>query len=372
MANNYLNQDENILIKVDDNNLIYIDPNSVVKDKKVQTRHTEPENMVVYVNLEADIIPRTMLAADGDQNKQGSVTSIAEGNINFMRNQSGKDFDTDWTEAFISKQETTAPVKDSSGVIKTDANGKPIMEGTGFFKQTDATAQSFGIESIYMTTKGYTVPTVTINFLDVRGKTLFESGPNSPYRAFFHIPWPIFYLTVKGYYGKAIRYRLHLTNFTSKYNESNGNFEITCTFIGSTYAFLADLPLAGALNAPFMFYIEKNVTTSTNNNTTTQKVTVSKSSKGYQLLDSIYAQYKNKGYLDKNFKTRTLREVITIAKSLNEILEKRIFKETANMKIFVGLDEFEKKVQDFENAINGWSAMHLSQQVTKIGNDEYQ
>ena len=96
MANNYLNQDENILIKVDDNNLIYIDPNSVVKDKKVQTRHTEPENMVVYVNLEADIIPRTMLAADGDQNKQGSVTSIAEGNINFMRNQSGKDFDTDW------------------------------------------------------------------------------------------------------------------------------------------------------------------------------------------------------------------------------------------------------------------------------------
>ena len=48
--------------------------------------------------------------------------------------------------------------------------------------------------------KGYNaIPQVTIHFVDVRGKTLFESPSNSPYKTFFHLPWPIFYLTIKLY-----------------------------------------------------------------------------------------------------------------------------------------------------------------------------
>ena len=36
MANNKINESENILIKVDQNNLIYVDPNSIVVDGNVQ------------------------------------------------------------------------------------------------------------------------------------------------------------------------------------------------------------------------------------------------------------------------------------------------------------------------------------------------
>lgn len=68
MGNSDLNETENILIKVDSNNLIYIDPNSVVnKDNQVESRSVRPENLVIYVNLEADIIPRTILTASGEK-----------------------------------------------------------------------------------------------------------------------------------------------------------------------------------------------------------------------------------------------------------------------------------------------------------------
>lgn len=68
MGNNDLNETENILIKVDSNNLIYIDPNSVVnKDNEIESRSVRPENLVIYVNLEADIIPRTILTASGEK-----------------------------------------------------------------------------------------------------------------------------------------------------------------------------------------------------------------------------------------------------------------------------------------------------------------
>lgn len=109
----------------------------------------------------------------------------------------------------------------------------------------DDSGQTFGIDSISVQVKGANfTPQVTINFIDVRGKTLFESPNNSPYKLSSTCPWPIFYLTLKGYYGKAIRYKLHMSKFSSKFNDVNGNFEITCTFIGSTYAHLNDIPLS--------------------------------------------------------------------------------------------------------------------------------
>ena len=244
MANNNLNASENILVKVDENNLIYIDPNSIVNGNTVESRGVIPENYVMYVNLEADLVPRSILTASGGQNTIGKLSSIAKGTLNFLKNQNGQDFDTSWTDAFLNSEE-----------VKDNKTG----DFTGEFKQNDSSGQSFGIDSINISIKGATfIPQITINFVDVRGKTLFESPKDSPYKAFFHLPWPIYYLTVKGYYGKAIRYRLHMTKFTSKYNETNGNFDITSTFVGSTYAYLNDIPLAGMLNAPYMYYIESD------------------------------------------------------------------------------------------------------------------
>ena len=81
-----------ILVKVDQNNLMYIDPNSVIdKDGQVLPREVQPENLVTYVNLEADLIPRTTLISGNDTN---TLTSIAKGTFNLMRNAEGRDFDS--------------------------------------------------------------------------------------------------------------------------------------------------------------------------------------------------------------------------------------------------------------------------------------
>ena len=66
-------------------------------------------------------------------------------------------------------------------------------------------------------------------------------GNDSPYNVFFNLPYPLFELTIKGYFGKSVTYCLHLVKFEGKLNEGSGNFEIKCEFIGYTYAFLSDM-----------------------------------------------------------------------------------------------------------------------------------
>jgi len=352
MGNNDINKTENILIKVDDNNIIYIDPNSVVNNNTVEQRDVPAENLVVYVNLEADLIPRTVLAIDSQTGTASTPTTIASGKVNFLRNATGNDLDTSWTEAFLTPKE-----------FKT-------KQGS-FFQEFDASAQTFGIDSINISVKGFTVPNVTINFTDVRGKTLFESPHNSPYKTFFHMPWPLFYLTVKGYYGKAIRYRLHLTKFIAKYNESNGNFDITGTFLGSTFAFLADIPVAAALNAPFMFGNE-TITTDVNN-VKTKTIRASRSSRGYSMLSTIYDEYKAKNLIAKDFPVKTLREVVILAKSIDEILEREIFTNSVKPQINQALVEFGGIINDFRLRVQDFSTTYTKNEIRSNikGTDTY-
>lgn len=348
MANNKLNDNENILIKVDQNNLIYVDPNSVVVDGEVQSRNVKQENLVMYVNLEADLIPRTVL---NSEDEQSTLVSVARGTLNLLRPKSGE-YDSSWTESYV---------------------GRDMMSSDGTSVSTqkyDESAQAFGIESVSIDIKGGNfIPQVNINFIDVRGKTLFESPKNSPYKAFFHLPWPIFYLTVKGYYGKAIRYRLHLTKFTSRFNESTGNFDVSTTFVGSTYAFLNEIPIMGILNAPYMYLTQNDKPTKYNPKTGTYLKSVSKTSRGFVLLKSIYEEYVQKGYLPKIFleKPKTLREIIVIAGTLDRILEREILDQAVDMRVFTGIKEFETAIENFEKYINDWGSKYLSKEYFTVG-----
>ncbi len=353
MAKNNLNKTQDIYVKVDQNNLLYVDPNSVISDGEVLMRNIEQENLVIYVNLEADLVPRTNLIVDKEKNT--TTLTIAEGTLNFLKKQGGGDYDSTWTDSFI----------ETNQIVNTDESS---------LYKSDASAQSFGIESININVKGGNfIPQININFIDVRGKTLFESPENSPYKAFFHLPWPIFYLTVKGHYGKAIRYRLHLTKFTSRFNGNSGNFEINTTFVGSTYAYLADIPINGILNAPYMYSSEKTSTGRFNPNTGRYEKTISKSSKGFTTLKSVYEEYVRKGYLPNSFleKPRTLREIITIAKSLDRILEREIFDQSVDMRIFSGIKEFEKTISEFKKYVNEWGQRNLSSTTFTKNNISY-
>lgn len=349
MGNDNLSNSEDIYVKVDQNNLIYIDPNTVINGRgEILDRGLEQEKLVMYVNLEADLVPRTILAADNDSN---TLTNIAKGTLNIMGNQKGKDFDTSWTEIYNEVKDNT-----STNI-------------TGDFFQSDDTGQSFGIDSISINVKGYNaIPQVQINFIDVRGKTLFDSPENSPYKAFFHIPWPIFYLTVKGFYGKAIRYRLHLVKFNTKFNESNGNFEVSTTFVGSTYAYLSDIPLQGILNAPYLFPNENSKDVKTDGSGKVLQ-TVVKSTRGYDMLKSIYGEYKQKGLIKKDFPVKTLREVLTIAETLDVILEKEIFDQVVDMRLFVGVKELDQSLKTFETEVKGWAKKRLEQNPVTNNNN---
>jgi hypothetical protein len=348
MANNDLSNSENILIKTDENNLIYVDPNSVLVNNEVQPRSVSQERLVMYVNLEADIIPRTTLTSDGDKN---SLRSIAKGTLNFLSSQVGdstdpndRNFTTNWTDAYLERTERKSK----------DGNT------TGDFFQNDGTGQSFGIESISVQIKGANlIPQITIEFADVRGKTLFDSPENSPYKSFFHIPWPIFYLTIKGYYGKAIRYRLHLVSFSSRFNANSGNFEVTTKFVGSTYAYMSDIPLKAVLNAPYMFIRTIEGSQSFNEQTGLYEKKALKSSKGYQILQSVYSEMKQKKLIPQDLPVRTLREICTLASTLDKRLEQQIFDEVIDPKVLDGIRSYREVLKNFEIKVNGWKNKNL-------------
>jgi murein DD-endopeptidase MepM/ murein hydrolase activator NlpD len=118
--------------------------------------------------------------------------------------------------------------------------------------------QNLGITGIDIDFNSSYAPMVNITFIDLRGSAVFQNEQDisgkrtdNKYATFFQLPYPIFTLTIKGYYGKPVQYCLHMTKFTSKFNSSTGNFEITASFIGYTYAMLSDM-LIGYLKAiPF-------------------------------------------------------------------------------------------------------------------------
>lgn len=358
MGNSNLNQNENILVVIDQQNVVHIDPNTVVdQNNQLQSRLVDHENLVMYVNLEADLVPRSVLYSDSEKS---TLTSLASGKFNMMRNQGDKNefennFDTNWTETFVP---ISAQQDAINSVINAFSFGKTNLERATTY---DPTAQTFGIESINIVVKGANnIPQVSINFIDVRGKTLFDSPENSPYKAFFHQPWPIFYLTVKGYYGKAIRYRIQLVDFKTKFNGNTGNFEITTKFVGSTYAFLNDILLANIVNAPYMYMVESPEPYRTNDKTGFIEKRISKTTKGFSILKSVYSDYKAKGYIAKDFPNKTLREILMTASGLETIIESALFSETVSADRLSDVAEYDKVLDNLEKRIISWSNRYLS------------
>jgi predicted chitinase len=177
------------------------------------------EDLIMYCNLRAFTRPRSYIL---NSNSDGiKLQSVASARINFLKpNPEKNKFTTDWTEL--------------------DASGRPNGE------------EMLGINSIQITYDTSYVPRVTITMTDVRGQALNEDPGDSPYGAFFNFPYPMFVLEVKGYYGKAVKYLLHLLKYSSKFNYESGNFEITCEFVGFTYALLSDLNVQYGLVASQM------------------------------------------------------------------------------------------------------------------------
>ena len=202
-----------------------IDPNKFEGNDSSKNIPVNNEDLTISVKLETFKSGRTVLTTEKDKSTSNSEGPIA---INFI---------------------------DGSNI-----NGKRVLttaytDLTTLFddNSTDSAGENLGITSIDIDFNSQLAPMITINFIDVRGSSIFQNeqyikdGKNK-YSTFFKLPYPLFKLTIKGYYGKPVEYCLHMTKFNSKFNSKTGNFEITSNFIGFTFAMMSDM-LIGYLKA---------------------------------------------------------------------------------------------------------------------------
>jgi len=321
--------DGDIFIEVSENNIFLIDPNRVLtSDGNIKERNVKHENLIMYANLEAKIYPRTKLLVgapidDAIQNQQiASFNFLSPGGEAFMNNKYVDEI-------------TGFNTLDGNGVNQPSFNIKRTDKSDNFYLAQNTKNRKdtglLGIESISIKNTRSFTPTVDMVLIDVMGRALFEKGENSEYAFFFNLPYPMFYLTLKGYYGRAIRYELILTNFSAAFESGTGNYRINLKFYSYKYTVLAETPLGALYALPFMYTQEYQLnpvqqptsvgaaqTSIGNNLLTTINV---KTSRGRDFLKQIYQRYKNGGLLKKDFPELTFAEFLAAIQGLEKFLE---------------------------------------------------
>ena len=301
-----VDKSENILVEFDYNNISIIDPNKVIdSDGKVQERYVKQENLVMYANLECKALPRTKLALGVANNDQVQTVSIAS--INFLKPGDKTFLDNSYTDEITGKDSIIgkavnqpnlesipqAPKKGEDWFIRQTINsgGKQASVDNGLL----------GITSINIRQGLDFLPSITIELEDIKGRAMFEAGDNSPYAAFFNLPYPMFQLTIKGFYGKAVKLQLMLQTFSSRYDTSNGNFKIKLHFYTYKYTLLSEVPMAALTAVPHMYQSRVNIQTTKGGATNFSNVQDSIVSRGYQKVRELYSEYKSKGMIPDDF-----------------------------------------------------------------------
>ena len=323
------------------NNLVVVDPNKVVNNGVIKDRLVDHEDMVMYANLTATIYPRSKVISGSQNQGDRILVDIFDGELNFLKPKNSDFLNSDWTEAF------TNP--DVNKKVKTvDSEGTTI----GVTTQNTLDFQGFGITSINVKLNASYIPQVSINFTDVRGKTLFEQARgNTPYTAFFHLPYPTFFLTLKGYYGKAVKYQLTMQKFSSRFDPSSGDYLVTCNFIGNHVALLRDINMHQVLTAPYMYPTKCDASGCVSE------------TRGKQVLKEVYTKYRQQGLIGESFPAEseiTLVDLIEKLKVLDNNLGK-LFGESSLQMTTDRLD-YESLLKGLNKSVketSGWKDTYL-------------
>jgi hypothetical protein len=308
---------ENILVEFDYDNITLIDPNKVIDEfGNIKERVVKQEDLVIYANLECNVLPRTKLAVGSAMNDSQRTISVAK--INFLNPGNKKFLTTSWTDELTGKdtlqgkgvnQPNLKAVKNPN-----DSNDYYITQNTLSNGQPGAVDNGLlGIKYIKISYNTNFLPTITIQLEDVKGRALFEGGNSSPYAAFFQLPYPQFTLTIKGYYGKAVKLPIMLQSFYSRFENNTGNYSVTLQFFGYKYTLLSYVNFANLMAVPHMYnnvVTQNTVTTEQGTNTnenTLQSPTIV--SRGYQKMKEIYSDYKAKGLIPDDFPEITLNQL---------------------------------------------------------------
>ena len=309
--------DENILVEFDYQNINVIDPNKIIDDNnQVQDRVVNQENLVMYANLEAKLIPRTKLATGRPLDDPNQSVEIAS--INFLR-PGGKDYLTDtYYDEFTGYQTI-----EGKGLNQQKLEFHKQQKPNEFFVKQDVINNQdtnlIGIESITINNSLSNTPTVDMVLTDVQGRALFEKGDLSPYAAFFNLPYPSFYLTIKGYYGKAVKYQLNLVKFSAQFDGTTANYKIFLKFYSYKFTVLADTTMSYLFALPFMYQTkyeisrnspntaQQNAAQSSNGNNT-QNLQTKLVYRGREKMTEVYSKYKEQNLIAPDFPELTLYE----------------------------------------------------------------
>lgn len=348
-----VDKSENILVEFDYNNITIVDPNKVIDSQgNVKDRNVKQEDLVMYANLECKVLPRTKLALGVASNDQVRTISVAS--INFLNPGNKGVLDNSYTDEITGKdilagtgvnqpksEKISNPNKSDDYYIRQTilSNGKPGSVDNGLL----------GITNIQIRQGLDFLPTITMELEDIKGRAMFEAGNNSPYAAFFNLPYPLFYLTIKGYYGKAVKLALMLQNFTSRYDTSSGNFKISLTFYTYKYTVLSEV-LMGYLQAiPYMYSSRVKIQPVKGGPSNFTPQENQKVELGYQKIKELYSEYKSKGLIPDDFPeitvTQLRQKLEAFVKNILDKFTKQNMEPLSNLDLYVkSLAEYTKKV----------------------------
>jgi hypothetical protein len=360
-----------ILVEADYDNIILVDPNKVVIGQDIVDRLVDHEDLVFYANLETRVIPRTKLAVGEGFGSPVTNTLIASiqgeadpfDKINFLQpkgkkadnqGQTTRFFDTSWSDQITGKgsrrggglNQTSQSYQQIDGSIRRIRNVSNYND-----------SQMFGIKSIDIELTpnagpGGFIPSATIRMVDVGGRTLFEQGENSIYSVFFNQPYPLFYLTIKGYYGKAIRYSLYQSDFQCSFDSGSGNYEVTIKLVSNLMSLLFDTLVNYAKTAPKMFPTIVKTLQQTNNNPSNGVNSSSQANNkqvtiGEQKLNEVYEIYESKGLVEKNFPRMTIESFMMRCDTYITDIEKEIV--NGDFTVFNDLQSFQENLQELRS-----------------------
>lgn len=210
-------------------NVILIDPNQANINTEIVNGIPQYQDMYIFAELIAESKGRTVIVTtNGGQNSEGTIKTGLE---------------TERTANFMGVNQDN-----------TDNNPNYLNFTTNYYDGSTGNRlnyESFGITNIKIKVNSSYVPQISIQFVDIRGLSFFNQE-GSPYRMIFEFPPPTFVLSVKGYYGKTLSYKLHLVKYTSEFMANNGNFVIDAEFIAQTFAPLTDILFRYAVNVPLI------------------------------------------------------------------------------------------------------------------------
>ena len=181
----------NIFVEYDYNNIVLVDPNKTVDSRGiVSERLLDHENLVFYANLEAQVLPRTKLALGTQPNENVSTVMTIAG-INFLRPQKGNYMTAGYLDELTGKDSLVGRGQNQmQEQTKYDSTNQPYFVRSTVGNNSTFDNGLLGITSINIRTSTSFIPSVSMQLEDVQGRALFQLGDQSPYAAFFNLPYP--------------------------------------------------------------------------------------------------------------------------------------------------------------------------------------